>query len=90
MPVITSYSIHYTKLYEFNTLSDRLFVSFDPDKIEKILNNLLSNAFKYTEENGSISVNLSLIFDSDDDDFNDAAEEKQYIEINIKDTGRGT
>ncbi len=73
----------------FNTLKERVFVSFDPDKIEKILNNLLSNAFKYTEENGSISVNLSLIFDSDDDDFSDAAEEKQYIEINIKDTGKG-
>jgi len=73
----------------FNTLSDRLFVAFDPDKIEKIVNNLLSNAFKYTEENGSISVNLSLTFDSDDDDFSDAADEKQYIEINIKDTGKG-
>lgn len=73
----------------FNTLKDRVFVSFDPDKIEKILNNLLFNAFKYTEENGSISVNLALIFDSDEDDFSNTAEEKQYIEINIKDTGKG-
>ncbi|WP_372648133.1 two-component regulator propeller domain-containing protein [Draconibacterium sp.] len=73
----------------FNTLKKRLFVSFDPDKIEKIINNLLTNAFKYTEAQGSISVNLSLVFDSDNEDFSDENEEKQYIEINIKDTGKG-
>jgi DNA-binding response OmpR family regulator/two-component sensor histidine kinase len=73
----------------FNTLKKRLFVSFDPDKIEKIINNLLTNAFKYTEAQGSVTVNLSLVFDSENDDFSDESEEKQYIEINIKDTGKG-
>ena len=73
----------------FNTLKKRLFVSFDPDKIEKIINNLLSNAFKYTEAKGAITVNLSLIFDSESDDFTEGALEKQFIEITIKDTGRG-
>jgi len=73
----------------FTSLKKRLFVAFDADKIEKILNNLLSNAFKYTESKGAISVNLSLIFDSDEDSFSDADEEKQFIEISIKDTGKG-
>lgn len=73
----------------FTTLKKKLFVSFDPDKIEKILNNLLSNAFKYTGPKGSISVNLSLIFDSDDDHFSSEENEKQFIEISIKDTGKG-
>lgn len=73
----------------FTSLKKRLFVSFDADKIEKILNNLLSNAFKYTEAKGSVSVNLSLIFDSDEDSFSHTDEEKQYIEISIKDTGKG-
>ncbi|MFV0266675.1 MAG: two-component regulator propeller domain-containing protein [Draconibacterium sp.] len=73
----------------FHTLKKRLFVAFDPDKIEKILNNLLSNAFKFTDAGGSISVNLSLIFDSEHDDFTETGEEKQFIEINIKDTGKG-
>ncbi|MDF1572028.1 MAG: two-component regulator propeller domain-containing protein [Bacteroidales bacterium] len=73
----------------FTSLKKRLFVAFDADKIEKILNNLLSNAFKYTESKGAISVNLSLIFDSDEESFSDADEEKQFIEISIKDTGKG-
>lgn len=73
----------------FTTLKKRLFVSFDPDKIEKIMNNLLSNAFKFTESGGAISVNLSLIFDTDDDNFSDEESEKQFIEITVKDTGIG-
>ncbi|MDX8338932.1 two-component regulator propeller domain-containing protein [Draconibacterium sp. IB214405] len=73
----------------FNSLKKRLFVAFDPDKVEKIINNLLTNAFKYTEAHGSITVNLSLVFDSENVDFSDDSEEKQFIEINIKDTGKG-
>lgn len=64
-------------------------MNFDPDIIEKILNNLLSNAFKFTDAEGTVSVNLSLIFDSDDNDFQEAEKEKQFIEIIVKDTGRG-
>lgn len=74
---------------KFITLKKRLHVSFDPDIIEKILNNLLSNAFKFTDEGGSVSVNLSLVFDSDDNDFLDGEKEKQYIEMIVKDTGHG-
>lgn len=73
----------------FNTLKKQLFASFDPDKIEKILNNLLSNAFKFSEPGGSVSVNLSLIFDTEEDDFLASEKEKQFIEIVVKDTGRG-
>ena len=32
---------------------------FDPDKVDKILYNLLSNAFKYNREGKTIRVNVS-------------------------------
>ncbi|MEX2371696.1 MAG: two-component regulator propeller domain-containing protein [Bacteroidales bacterium] len=89
---VNSFNIYATEKdikLTFTTLKKRLFISFDPDKIEKIINNLLSNAFKFTESKGSISVNLSLIFDSEDNNFSKGEIEKQFIEIIIKDTGKG-
>lgn len=44
----------------FNTDSEELIVGFDGDKIEKIILNLISNAFKYRKENGgAVLVDLS-------------------------------
>ncbi|HRX09999.1 MAG TPA: two-component regulator propeller domain-containing protein [Draconibacterium sp.] len=74
---------------KFNTLKKSLNATFDPDKIEKILNNLISNALKFTATGGTISVNISLIFDSVDNDFIETGREKQFIEIIVKDTGKG-
>jgi signal transduction histidine kinase/ligand-binding sensor domain-containing protein/DNA-binding response OmpR family regulator len=44
--------------FSFSSNIDNLEIYFDRDKIEKILFNLLSNAFKYTYDNGTVSVNL--------------------------------
>lgn len=54
-----------------------IVVSIDQDVIVKILTNLLSNAFKFTRENGSISLILTTT-----DDFNFAC-------IKVSDTGDG-
>ena len=35
-------------------------VFFDKDKLEKIVSNLLTNAFKYTPEQGTVSVNVNI------------------------------
>ena len=51
-------------------------IPFDADKIYQVLNNLLSNAIKFTE-NGGITVSCI------------NCEEKNHIEICIKDTGQG-
>ncbi|MEP7144715.1 MAG: hypothetical protein ABI707_17665 [Ferruginibacter sp.] len=37
---------------------DMLEIYFDKDKIEKILFNLLPNAFKYTHADGTVSINF--------------------------------
>lgn len=44
--------------FTFSSDTEKAFVSFDHDKIERILFNLLSNAFKFTEEGGDISLKI--------------------------------
>jgi signal transduction histidine kinase/ligand-binding sensor domain-containing protein/DNA-binding response OmpR family regulator len=56
-----------------------LLTQFDHDKLERILFNLLSNAFKFTPENGNVSVSLHTV----------RGEEGVLLSIRIKDTGIG-
>ena len=44
--------------FTFSSEMENLSVQFDPDKVQKIISNLLSNAFKYTPDNGSIEVHV--------------------------------
>ncbi len=44
--------------FTFETEEEQLPAYFDGDKLEKVLYNLLSNAYKYTEEGGEIHVTL--------------------------------
>ncbi|WP_302902587.1 hybrid sensor histidine kinase/response regulator transcription factor [Mucilaginibacter sp. BT774] len=61
---------------------DSLTTSFDRDKIERVLFNLLSNAFKFTSTGGHISVFLSLSTSG-------SAGTEQLLEIKVMDTGIG-
>lgn len=55
--------------------NENIVVSADKDKLEKVFNNLLSNAFKYTKEGDSISITYE-------------SQEKDLI-VSVTDTGRG-
>jgi len=74
---------------KFNSLKKEIITNFDSDKLGKIMNNLLSNAFKFTGKGGKISVNLALIFDTDDSELHGESTDKRIIEISVKDTGIG-
>ncbi len=61
-------------------------VALDPDKVEKIIANLLSNSFKHTPDGGKVSLALSKV----------PAPEAQlpeskgeYLRISVEDTGEG-
>lgn len=64
-------NIRYT--FDSEIKADILWI--DPDMIEKVLTNLLSNAFKYSHEGGQVEVSIR--------------EEAEAVQIGIKDNGPG-
>ncbi len=47
--------------YTFSGPKHSIFMDFDYDKIRKITTNILSNAFKFTPNKGSISLNVKVV-----------------------------
>lgn len=68
--------------FSFSSNVETLEIYFDKDKIEKILFNLLSNAFKYTHDNGTVSVKL--VYSPRTGDLDDGT-----IAIEVQDSGIG-
>lgn len=66
-------------LLKIKTESDSIPAWIDRDKFEKIMNNLLSNAFKFTPAQGKIEVDVSILIQN----------EKQYGKLIVRDTGIG-
>lgn len=60
---------------KFESENENIPVVFDPDKMEKIFFNLISNAFKFTPSQGEIRVTI--------------IKKDGLVEIKIKDTGKG-
>ncbi|WP_321332565.1 two-component regulator propeller domain-containing protein [uncultured Bacteroides sp.] len=73
LPLVKKRKLHFSVLCD----PDSITGYFDPDKLDKILYNLLSNAAKYNNEGGFVQVNLSY------------AQDKDYILLQIKDNGKG-
>ncbi len=76
--------------YIFDSREEAIYMWFDPDKMEKIINNLLSNALKFTPSNGSITLTIRKISKRPQREKILVRGNKQdYIEIAVKDTGVG-
>ncbi len=63
--------------FKFDCSEDNLWVYTDKDKLQKIINNLTSNAFKFTSKGGQITIKL------------DRDTTKQSVEIQVTDNGCG-
>ena len=61
---------------KLETECDEYITWYDEDKLDKIVHNLLSNAFKYTSNNGSVIINFKIKNDNG-------------VVISIIDTGKG-
>ncbi|MCP5104257.1 MAG: response regulator [bacterium] len=66
----------------FNNEDENMPVYFDTEKLEKIITNLLSNAFKYTSAEGSITVTVRK-------DAGTGGFPSGCVEISVRDTGTG-
>lgn len=67
--------------YTFKDNLEQNQVFFDRDKMEIVLYNLLSNAFKFTPDDGFISFSISPVYEADN--------KFKTISISIKDSGYG-
>lgn len=57
----------------------KLLVYGDPNRLQQVIVNLLTNAIKFTPQNGQVSITLEL-----------AADKKQnFVQISVSDTGKG-
>ncbi|RLD70903.1 MAG: hypothetical protein DRI98_06710 [Bacteroidetes bacterium] len=67
--------------YRFHIPTTDSRVWFDPEKLEKIIFNLLSNAFKFTEEGGKVVLKADHLTGSNG--------QENVLEISVSDTGYG-
>lgn len=80
------------KKINFEISSDKKKISswFDSNALEKIINNLLSNAFKFTPENGSVVL---MVHDGETfqmpDGIKQVENQSKYVVIQVKDSGPG-
>ena len=58
---------------------EKIGAYFDQDKLEKIINNLLSNAFKFTAEGGSFKFQAQAL----------SEDHKSWFQIQVTDSGKG-
>ena len=68
----------------FYSSVETLMMPFDDDKLRKVMNNLLSNAYKFTPEGGRIDVALRLVSRQEA-----GPAQEDRLEVKVSDTGKG-
>lgn len=61
----------------FNRDTEQFMLNFDKDKLQKVIMNLLSNALKFSPENGKVTIALNV------------DEKEQMVHVSVVDTGIG-
>lgn len=66
-------------LFTWQSDVKELYMAFDKSKVRKIINNLYSNALKFTPEGGNITTAISIVQEK----------EREFVRLDIEDTGCG-
>jgi signal transduction histidine kinase/ligand-binding sensor domain-containing protein/DNA-binding response OmpR family regulator len=72
----------------FENSEESIYAWIDREKFEKIINNLLSNSFKFTPEGGNITVSLTII-PSPSGRGTSVGQGEGIVQIKVSDTGIG-
>jgi signal transduction histidine kinase/ligand-binding sensor domain-containing protein/DNA-binding response OmpR family regulator len=83
------YAIDHQMQLDFLCDTDREIAWFDADKLDKILYNLLSNAFKYTPDGGYVKVHVGIISPKGDIKTPNEIPHVRHIAISVEDNGIG-
>lgn len=76
--------------YNITLPEEEIQLYFDTEKLEVVLTNLLSNAFKYSPEEGKVDIEVLVSGNKNDDAVFSAGQLTQnYLQVSVKDTGFG-
>ena len=64
-------------VFDFHTDREKIYIQMDAIKLESVLDNLLSNAAKYTPEGGTVTLSLNV------------SEDGKKVSVSVSDTGIG-
>ena len=70
--------------YSYTPSNTNIYLWYDKINLKKVILNLLSNAFKFTPDNGAISIDLSTINKKDKKGVS-----KDFVKLVVKDSGKG-
>lgn len=87
--ILSAFEFHASQrqiLLKFNCPVESFSFAFDADKLDKILINLLSNAFKYSPDGGVVSLEVSVPVDAGGER---VAPEDEMVAIRLCDQGPG-
>jgi len=75
--------------FNFLPIQESIYTEFDKDKLDKIIFNILSNAFKFTPKGGEISMIIQVIDKLNSEQKEERPFSRKMIAISIEDNGRG-